>query len=97
MNLVVKSWKNTLCFFAPLPLCSSKNMNTIKKILGIVWILLALATAYFGIAVLGLPKIASGNQEDLVFGIIIMGVLTPIITGGLLIFGKYALEGEYGD
>ena len=74
-----------------------KNMNAIKKILGIVWILLALATAYFGIAVLGLPKIASGNQEDLVFGIIIMGVLTPIITGGLLIFGKYALEGEYGD
>ena len=72
-------------------------MNAIKKILGIVWILLALATAYFGIAVLGLPKIASGNQEDLVFGIIIMGVLTPIITGGLLIFGKYALKGEYGD
>jgi hypothetical protein len=26
-----------------------------------------------------------------------MGVLTPIITGGLLIFGKYALEGEYGN
>lgn len=72
-------------------------MNAIKKILGIVWILLALATAYFGIAVLGLPKLSSGNQEDLVFGIIIMGVLTPIITGGLLIFGKYAWDGEYGD
>ncbi len=70
-------------------------MNGIKKILGVVWILLGLATAYFGIAVLGLPKFASGKQEDLVFGIIIMLVLTPIVTGGLLIFGRYALSGEY--
>jgi energy-converting hydrogenase Eha subunit A len=70
-------------------------MNGIKKVLGIVWILLALATACFGVAVLGLPKFATGKQEDLVFGIIIMIVLTPIITGGLLIFGKYALSGEY--
>lgn len=70
-------------------------MNGIKKILGIVWILLALATAYFGVAVLGLPNFATGKTEDLVFGIIIMIVLTPIITGGLLIFGKYALSGEY--
>jgi hypothetical protein len=70
-------------------------MNAIKKMLGIVWILLALVVAYFGITVLGLPKFATGKQEDLVFGIIIMIVLTPIITGGLLIFGKYALSGEY--
>jgi uncharacterized membrane protein len=72
-------------------------MNTIKKVLGIVWILLGLATAYFGIFQLGIPKFRTGSQEDLVFGIIIMGVLTPIITGGLLIFGKYALQGEYND
>ena len=70
-------------------------MNGIRKILGIVWILLGLATAYFGIFALGIPKFASGKQEDLVFGIIIMCVLTPIITGGLLIFGRYALSGEY--
>ena len=70
-------------------------MNAIKKLLGIVWILLAFVVAYFGITVLGLPKFATGKQEDLVFGIIIMIVLTPIITGGLLIFGKYALSGEY--
>lgn len=70
-------------------------MNAIKKILGVVWILLALATAYFGVFTLGLPKFASGKTEDLVFGIIIMCVLTPIITGGLLIFGRYALSGEY--
>ena len=92
-----KTWNNTLCSFAPFPLCSSQKMNNIKKTLGIVWMLLGLATAYFGIFELGIPKFTSGKQEDLVFGIIIMLVLTPIITGGLLIFGKYALEGEYGD
>jgi hypothetical protein len=70
-------------------------MNGLKKILGIVWILLGLVTAYFGVMTLGLPKFATGKQEDLVFGIIIMIVLTPIITGGLLIFGKYALAGEF--
>jgi hypothetical protein len=70
-------------------------MNGIRKILGIVWILLALVVAYLGITVLGLPKFATGKTEDLVFGIIIMIVLTPIITGGLLIFGKYALAGEF--
>lgn len=70
-------------------------MNSLKKILGIVWLALALAVAYFNIFVMGLPRISSGKQEDLVFGIIILGVLTPIITGGLLVFGVYALKGEY--
>ncbi len=72
-------------------------MDGIKKILGIVWIILGLATAWFGIKELGIPKLSSGKQDDLVFGIIIMFILTPIITGGLLIFGKYALEGEFGS
>ncbi|MDI9869390.1 MULTISPECIES: DUF6814 family protein [Flectobacillus] len=72
-------------------------MDGIKKILGIVWILLGIAAAWFGITVLGLPKLASGKQDDLVFGIIIMFILTPIITGGLLIFGKYALQGEFNE
>ncbi|MFY7827181.1 MAG: DUF6814 family protein [Flectobacillus sp.] len=72
-------------------------MDGIKKILGIVWIALGIAAAWFGITVLGLPKLSSGKQDDLVFGIIIMFILTPIITGGLLIFGKYALQGEFNE
>lgn len=70
-------------------------MNGIRKILGIVWILLALATAYFGVFILGIPKLTSGKPDDYIFGGIIMIILTPIITGGLLIFGKYAFSGEY--
>ncbi|MGJ1205739.1 DUF6814 family protein [Sphingobacterium lactis] len=70
-------------------------MENIKKILGIVWIILAVLTAYFCIAKFGLPKIISGKQEDVVFGVIILFILTPIISIGLGIFGFFALKGEY--
>ncbi len=70
-------------------------MNGLKKILGILWIAIAMIVGYFGITVLGIPKIVSGKQEDLVFGIIILFVLMPIISGGMAIFGYYALKGEY--
>ena len=70
-------------------------MNGLKKILGILWIAIALTVGYFGITVMGIPKITSGKQEDLVFGIIILFVLMPIISGGMAIFGYYALKGEY--
>ncbi|WP_106916163.1 DUF6814 family protein [Chryseobacterium aurantiacum] len=72
-------------------------MNGLKKILGILWIAIAVIVGYFGITVLGIPKIASGKQEDLVFGIIILFVLMPIISGGMAIFGYYSLTGEYSD
>ncbi|ANF49196.1 DUF6814 family protein [Chryseobacterium glaciei] len=72
-------------------------MDTLKKIFGIIWILAALVVGYFGITVMGIPKITSGKQEDLVFGIIILFVLMPIISGGLAIFGYYSLTGEYSD
>lgn len=71
-------------------------MNAIKRILGIVWILLAIAAAYFLIS-FGGPKFTSGTQDGMVFGIIILFVLLPLITLGLLMFGYYALIGEYDD
>ncbi|WDT67650.1 DUF6814 family protein [Cloacibacterium sp. TD35] len=70
-------------------------MDAIKKILGIVWLALAALVAYLGLTVLGIPKLTSGKQEDLVFGGIIVFLLMPIIVGGLGIFGYYALKGEY--
>lgn len=70
-------------------------MDAIKKILGFVWLLLAAAIAYGGITVLGIPKLTSGKQEDLVFGIIIVFILMPIVVGGLTVFGLYSLKGEY--
>lgn len=70
-------------------------MEFFKKILGLVWILLSLLTAYFCIVEFGFPKLKTGQQEDLVFGLIIVFILTPIVSLGLGVFGYYALKGEY--
>lgn len=72
-------------------------MDTIKKISGIVWIMIGLAVGYFNIIIMGIPKFQTGKQDDLVFGIVNMFVLTPIIVGGLIIFGYYAIKGEYSQ
>ena len=72
-------------------------MDAIKRILGIVWLIFALLILYFGMTVMGIPKLTSGKQEDLVFGIIIVFVLLPIVVGGMMVFGLYSLQGEYSD
>jgi hypothetical protein len=72
-------------------------MNQIKRIFGLLWIALAFAAAYFCIFQFGLPKMTSGKQEDLVFGIIILFILTPLIVLGLGTFGYYALMGDYDE
>ena len=69
-------------------------MNQIKKLLGLVWIALAVATAYYCIDIFG-GKLTSGKQEDLVFGIIIFFILLPLVVLGLGTFGYYSLMGDY--
>ncbi|KQX08927.1 DUF6814 family protein [Flavobacterium sp. Root420] len=70
-------------------------MNTVKKILGVLWIILSIAAAYFCVFEFGLPKFLSDQQDDLVFGIIILFVLTPLIVLGLGTFGYFSVIGEY--
>ena len=72
-------------------------MKALKRILGALWMALAAAAAYFCIFIFGLPKFGTGKQEDLVFGIIILFILTPLIVLGLGTFGYYAVKGEYDD
>jgi len=72
-------------------------MNGIKQVLGALWIALAVAAAYFCVFEFGLPKLLSDQQDDLVFGAIILFILTPLITTGLGTFGYYSLIGEYSD
>jgi len=72
-------------------------MKALKRILGLLWIALAAAAAYFCIFIFGLPKFSTGKQDDLVFGIIILFILTPLIVAGLGTFGYYAVKGEYDD
>lgn len=71
-------------------------MEQLKKYLGIVWILLGIYVGYERVTD-SLTKIASDKLEDRVFGWVILCVLAPIVTGGLILFGKYALDGEYNS
>jgi MFS family permease len=73
----------------------SKRLNKAKRFMGWVWILLGLAAAYFGVFKLGIPKLTSGNRDDLIFAIIVMFFITPVASLGLILFGKYAIDGEY--
>lgn len=70
-------------------------MDKLRRILGFIWILLGLAGGYYLVVNQAIPKFNSTKSEDLIPAIIYAFVLTPIIVGGLLIFGKYALSGEY--
>jgi len=70
-------------------------MNTIKQALGVLWVILAVAATYFCVFEFGLPKLLSDQQDDLVFGIIILFILTPLIVLGLGTFGYFAVIGEY--
>ncbi|WP_028296248.1 DUF6814 family protein [Olivibacter sitiensis] len=70
-------------------------MDGLRRILGFVWILLGLAAGYYFLVSQAIPQFQSDNSEDLVPAIIYTFVLTPIITGGLIVFGVYALQGEY--
>jgi hypothetical protein len=72
-------------------------MKQLKRLLGMIWIGLAIAAGYFCIFEFGLPKLLSDKQDDLVFGIIILFILTPLIVTGLGTFGYYALTGEYDN
>ena len=70
-------------------------MNQLKRILGILWILVGIAS----IAVLVYSAVTNINSAKGDIGkpipwIIIISVFTPIAIG-LIIFGWYALKGEY--
>ena len=72
-------------------------MNNVKKVLGVVWIVLGLAAGYYLIINQAIPKFKSDKSDDLIPAIIYAFILTPIIVGGLIIFGRYCLQGEYDD
>ncbi len=71
-------------------------MNTLKKYLGIVWLLLAPVIIYFLISG-AITHIDSEGTKDInnpVIWIIIIAIFTPIAIG-LMIFGWYAWKNEY--
>jgi hypothetical protein len=71
-------------------------MNSLKKALGIIWLLLAPAVIYFLVSG-AISNIDPAGKKDInnpVIWVIIIAIFTPIAIG-LMIFGWYALRGEY--
>jgi len=70
-------------------------MNTVKKILGLLWMILAPVIIYF-LVISAVHNIGSGKKEinQPVPWVIIITIFTPIAIG-LMIFGYYAFKGEY--
>lgn len=73
-------------------------MNGIKKAVGGLIMLLGLFSAYFicfDKPVEALKKLTSVKSDEVIFGSILLFVLMPIIVGSMVLFGYYALKGEY--
>ena len=71
-------------------------MNALKKILGYVWILAGIALLAFLVAgaILNIDTHGTKDINNPVIWVIIIAIFTPISLG-LIIFGFYALKGEY--
>ncbi|MEI9947036.1 MAG: DUF6814 family protein [Chitinophagaceae bacterium] len=71
-------------------------MNSVKKYLGVIWLILAPVVIYFLVSG-AITHIDTNGKKDInnpVIWIIIIAIFTPIAIG-LMIFGWYALKGEY--
>jgi len=71
-------------------------MNTVKRYLGVLWILIGIA-AIIAVVAGAIHNIGAHGESDIsrpVPWLIIIAVFTPIAVG-LIIFGTYALKGEY--
>ena len=71
-------------------------MNSIKKVLGYIWMLLAPVIIYF-LFHGAIANIGQGTKEinQPIPWIIIIAIFTPIAIG-LFVFGRYCVKGEYG-
>lgn len=71
-------------------------MNALKKILGIIWLVLAPVVIYLLVSG-AITHIDPAGKKDInnpIIWVIIIAIFTPIAIG-LMIFGWYAFRGEY--
>jgi hypothetical protein len=71
-------------------------MNSLKKYLGIIWLLLGPALIFFLVygAILNIDPAGKKDINNPIIWIIIITIFTPIAIG-MMIFGWYALKNEY--
>ncbi|MFZ4056763.1 MAG: DUF6814 family protein [Ferruginibacter sp.] len=72
-------------------------MNVIKKMMGFVWMALAVFMVYFMIsnAIERIGKASEATRANTTLQWVIILIIFIPCCFGLLIFGKYALQGEY--
>ena len=71
-------------------------MNLLKRIMGFIWIIIAPVVIYFLVSG-AIHNISSTGTKDInkpIPWVIIITIFTPIAIG-LMIFGYYAVKGEY--
>jgi uncharacterized membrane protein HdeD (DUF308 family) len=71
-------------------------MSAIKKILGVVWIIIGIYAVYYLIVNQAMTLWEKGG-ENVIPAVIYTVVLCPMIAGALGFFGLYCLQGEYND
>ena len=70
-------------------------MSAIKKLFGIVWSLMGIGIVPMVIMQAMKEIAAKPSEENWIFWSIVIIVLMPIIAFSLIIFGVFALKGEY--
>ncbi len=70
------------------------QLNGLKRLLGIVWIILGISTGLYLVYFQAMPLWEKGGN-DLVPAIIYTFILAPFISIGMSLFGYFALTGEF--
>ena len=70
------------------------ELNGLKRLLGVVWMVLGIATGLYLVYFQAVPLWQKGGN-DLVPAIIYTFILAPFITVGMSLFGYFALRGEF--
>ena len=70
-------------------------MNNIKKLIGLLCIVLGLFAEYYLITAITSGSLVKNPEENLIFALTVIPVSIPVILGGLVLFGYYAFKGEY--
>lgn len=72
-----------------------KMLNRLRRLMGIGWMAVGIMSGYYLLLSQAIPKFQSGQPADKIPALIYAFILTPLIVGSFLIFGYYALKGEY--
>ena len=70
-------------------------MNGLKKIVGLLCIIIGIVAEYYLITAITSGTLVKNSEENTIFALTVIPVSIPVVLGGLLLFGYYALKGEY--